>query len=87
MRTAPQAIVTQQERYARGARLWKCLYVLPHFAFMGLWAALLMDPSLKRSLRPAAFVIMGALVSILLFEIRLREGRAVVKRQVCWVAR
>jgi len=69
MRTAPPSIVAQQKRYAWGVRLWRCLCVLPHFACIGLWATILIDPSLNRSLKHLlAFVMLVTLMSMLLLN-------------------
>jgi hypothetical protein len=68
MRTAPPSIVAQQKSYALGARLWTCLYVLPNFAALGFWIAMLLDRSLKQSLRPLALVILVSFISMLLLN-------------------
>ena len=63
MRTCPQSIVAQQERYDLGGRLWTCLYVLPIIAFYGWWITCMLDPSLRRGLK--LFVGLVILVSLL----------------------
>ena len=74
MRTAPQSIAVQQERYAWGTRLWTCLWRLPYFVSMAVWVTTMLDPGLNRSLR--LLLASLALVSLMEVPVLNPQGRA-----------